>query len=588
MKVIAAFCAVVLLLTACACGRPAAEPAAATAEVLTEKKTTEAATAEPLTETSYDFRLAELPDIGSYSAGKVSCYYDAPLNDFRTSDEYGTIIPYLLHQTEVGDAPDVCDCGFMTTDGRIITGPIYDRVKQVEAGEQTFYRAEKKLQIPGGPHPVYREGMTDEEREAYWEWEEHSQTQVIENRVYQIISEDGSRCGSFHGDVDVFTDGSSGKSVIVNRGLSDGHGTFAVYDTDFRLIVDLSEPLREHLNGFSFFGADVTGIRLIGADDTGVAVAVVYYSPAEDGSSYESEYETKLYLTEGDAISATATFKGADVYDLFGNWVLCYNGIYDLNGVMRYAKPSFDDRLLYDSLTDAVYMTDAGKGLLRRMDRSGQWTERSVSPADSMNVESVKGDDGKIYLLVTGRMDDHDSVTVFDSALRQVDAVSFGEDAQTVGMVGYHNWSGFRYTVADGATRLYSVAGELLAEIPAEISNCSYYYNGIPLLEDGEGRSFLYLSERRSVIEVQRQTTANYCDVDYLDENVYTVSEYDDGYIDSLCSTAENVVITDDLQGFLAVTAGGKRYYAYVDGSTAYVRDASWNVLLKAYDNTLV
>ena len=74
----------------------------------------------------------------------------------------------------------------------------------------------------------------------------------------------------------------------------------------------------------------------------------------------------------------------------------------------------------------------------------------------------------------------------------------------------------------------------------------------------------------------------------YLDENVFTVSEYDGKRVKSLCRTAGNVMLTDDLQGFLAVTAGGKRYYAYVDGCTAYVRDEAWNVLLKTYDNTYV
>ena len=581
-KLIALLTAFTLLLVCSCAAQNEPETTETSAPAAIPATPTEAA----VTEISYDFRLEELPDIGAYSHSEPKYYYGAPLNDFRTSDEYGTVIPYLLRETEVGDAPDVCNCGFMTTDGRIITGPVYDRVEQVTAGEQTFYLAEKKLLNTGNRAPDYRADMTDEEREAWGEEWKQARDQVIKNRVIQLISEDGSRCGSFHSNAYVYTDKHSGKSVIVNSGMSDGHKTLTVYDTDFRQIIDLSEPLREYLDTFSSYGADATGVRLIGADDTGLAVLVVYDQP--DASSDSSSLVNKLYLTEGGTISATVTFETADVYSLFGDWVVCHDGVYDLNGVKRYAIPSFNDSLLHDPLTDAVYMTDTGKGLLRRMDRSGQWTEKSVAPADSMDVESVKSDDGKVYLLVTGRTDDQKSVTVFDSALRQVNSIPYNEDAQTTSVVNYSSHDGFCYTVADGVTRLYGWTGALLAEIPAEISSCSYYSHDVPLLEDGEGRSFLYLSERRSVIEVPRQTTGNYCDVDYLDENVFTVTEYDNGRINSLYSPAENALITDDLQGFLAVTAGGKHYYAYVDGSTAYVRDASWNVLLKAYDNTFV
>ena len=575
MKIIAIFCVLALLLTVCACGRPAEEPATEPPAATP----TDAVTRETPTEMNYEFRLEKLPDIGSYSAGTISYYYDAPLNEFRTSGEYGTVIPYLLRETEVGDAPDVCNCGFMTTDGRIITGPVYDRIEQVTAGEQTFYRAERKLLNTGDRVSDYRDGMTDEEYEAWSEEYNRAELQVIENRVCQLISEDGSRCGSFCGNASVYTDECTGKSVIVNNGWSDGHMTYAVYDTDFHQIIDLSETLREYLDMISFFGADANGIYLVGADDTGLAVEAAYYDDDESGGG---RLRSKLYLTEGSTVSAVLSLDD-NIYNVFGDWIVTYGGIYDMDGKLRYAGS-----YTYDPLTDAIYGTDPEKGMLRRMDRSGQWTEKSVAPADSMNVESVKSDDGKVCLLVTGWTGDQSSVTVFDSALRQVDSIPYDADAQTTSVVNYSSRDGFYYTVADGVTRLYSWAGELLAEIPAEISSCSYYSHDVPLLEDGEGRSFLYLSDRRSVIEVLRQTTAIYCDVEYLDENVYTVSEYDDGYINSLCGTADNMLITDDLQGFLAVTVGGKHYYAYVDGSTAYVRDAAWNVLLKAYDNTFV
>ena len=129
-------------------GDAATEPASETAPSETEPT----APTEP-----FFFELAELPDIGSYAKTEKTAYFfkDGPHDVFETRDDYGGIVPYFTDvqlyrevpsyswenpetgETEVNIVEHRTEeymfrFGFATTDGRIITGGIYDSIYEVQ------------------------------------------------------------------------------------------------------------------------------------------------------------------------------------------------------------------------------------------------------------------------------------------------------------------------------------------------------------------------------------------------------------------------------------------------------------------------
>jgi hypothetical protein len=67
----------------------------------------------------------------------VSYFYDSALNEFTPADNYGTLVPYIggemaVHYYEESDSTYTNYLyGLCTTDGRIVTGPIYRSIYQV-------------------------------------------------------------------------------------------------------------------------------------------------------------------------------------------------------------------------------------------------------------------------------------------------------------------------------------------------------------------------------------------------------------------------------------------------------------------------
>ena len=89
-----------------------------------------------------EFTLAELPDIGEYKPKGSPTYFDTALTEFVPDDGYGTLVPYLDDMYEyyfdeetaaIRGKDEVVSVtpifGLCTSDGRIVTAPIYKSVE---------------------------------------------------------------------------------------------------------------------------------------------------------------------------------------------------------------------------------------------------------------------------------------------------------------------------------------------------------------------------------------------------------------------------------------------------------------------------
>ena len=119
--------------------------------------------------TQTGFSLESLPDIGEYAGVKPTYFYGEPLDEFRPSDEYGTLVPYC-----VGSSYGDNHYGFLSSDGRVITSPCYLELHPCTMydGSQSVYIAYLSTRYPKGVS-----------------WEEAK----LDLSSYAIISVDGSR-----------------------------------------------------------------------------------------------------------------------------------------------------------------------------------------------------------------------------------------------------------------------------------------------------------------------------------------------------------------------------------------------------------
>ena len=96
----------------------------------------------PTKKPTQEFTLAELPDIGEYKLKGSPTYFDTALTEFVPDDGYGTLAPYLGDMYEyyfdeetaaIRGKDEVVSVtpifGLCTSDGRIVTAPIYKSVE---------------------------------------------------------------------------------------------------------------------------------------------------------------------------------------------------------------------------------------------------------------------------------------------------------------------------------------------------------------------------------------------------------------------------------------------------------------------------
>ena len=578
MKIIAIFCVLALLLTVCACGRPAEEPATEPPAATPTEAVTEAAAM------NYDFRLEELPDIGDYSHTEPTYYYDAPLSEFRTSDAYGTIVPYMLKAEDLY-VDVIRRCGFMTADGAIITAPVYDDIELQSAGDESFYIARCKTLNLSPPRFDSGDDVpgTDTEQEARYEEYRAAVNDAWRNTEYQCISTDGSRClSSLGAAIRLFTDQQSGTSVIecqcldgLEHPVADDMLAFRLYDTQFRLLADFSDLAVTYRQGLEIVGADETGFALVG---------ILSDSP--------DEYKADVIYTEGDRITKTTTF---DFYveKAFCGWIVSNKSVYDPDGRKLLSVENDFDAMLADPCFEAVWYTDLASHRLIRLDQNGQQTEYDGVEGEQLRLYPGEADGKRFIVLEESNANWNDpcsSYTVFDGSLRPVYRLPYQKGTEIRVHTKAGTWDAQWFMIGrDGKTELRGLAGELLAELPYHVKDYYGYDDGAAILQADDGHVVLFSPADRSVKEtnITAAEEINFWQ-SFYGGSVLVLGEYDTYGNDGrqrLYNAATGQLILTGVDNFNCVWINGNLYCAVAVGDECRVYDGDLRLLLRIYDD---
>lgn len=561
------------LLTACSCAAKktdgtAEETAAASVSPASAELPSEADTAAADDGT---FHLSALPDIGSYSPKRPVYYYGEPLDEFRPSKDYGTLVPYVLNPESHSDY-EVERAGFMTADGKIITGPIYSGIDLRTGGGETFYYAQRKLLDPS-PERLDHSGlseMTDAEREAFYRRESAFIDRVEENSEVQLISTDGSRCRTFTGESpSLFTDPVSGMTLIQSgkqseewRGL---YGTYRIYGTDLNLLADFTYLLEDYPQG----------LTLIGADETGYALAAEVWDYAT------GDIDDYVLLFEGTKLMTTAALEHGYPEGVFSDWIVGTRNLYDFSG-----RPVLSDsvsNVLYAPSEDCCFAADKDGGKLIRIDRDGSRKEIKTPWGSGIYLQ-MGHSGGKDFLLLQGA----GLFSVFDTSLREVFTSPFFSD----GSVDFSSSRGyyardFGDDVAllrhGNTTDIYSLTGELLQEIENETTYCEFFADGYAVLTHEDGSRFLFSRDAR---EIRELTGGRGCWPRFADGNVVEFYESTEDYefVYSLVDSRTGETLYDDVGGFKSVRVNGRTFYSFVRNDISYVFDENMRSIAEIYD----
>ena len=573
MRGLALFCVLALLLTVCACGRPAEPatdlPAATPAEAL-----------EAPADVSYEFRLEELPDIGAVAAEKVSYYYGAPLDDFRESDGYGTVVPYVLKPEDLGDALQY-RYGFMTGDGAIITAPVYDSVELKSAGDESFYIAQHKRLNLSPRRFDFSEtfSMTDAEREAWNQAYDDARNDVRRNIAYQCISTDGSRCLTSRGaPIRLFTDRASGRSVIECRCGNEFEYTapedmlsYRLYDTQFRLLADFSGLAAEYRVRMEIIGADATGFTL-----------------SATRLDEENNSVCEVVFTEGDRITKTVMLDGYPEA-VYGNYIIDSNSVYDLDGRELASVYLDQNDLLADPRSGAVYYTDHASRRLIRLEQTGQRTE--YDELDGGRMRLYRGEaDGKNCVILEesyGSWEEHYSLfTVFDESLRPLYRQSFELGAELFACTESDTeLLRLFMIVKDGKTELRGLTGELLTELPYAVDSFSSFNDGDAVLHTADGHIAVFSLADRSVTETGITAPETMSDLFFLGGDLLLLRNMKGDYKSALYNAATGQLIRDGVDDYICVEIEGKPYCAVAAGEVCCVYDGDLRLLMRMYDD---
>lgn len=579
-------CAAILAaLLLCACGRTeeaatetTAEPA--TAPPVTDAPTTEAP--EPETVISYDFHLEKLPDIGTYKAKKNDCFYDAPLKEFRTSDGYGTLIPYRLSgkETAVGQLDR---WGFMTADGKIVTDSIYESISEIDLNGSTVYCAKKKV-FAGDPVTI-PDWETDPEgaQAAY----ERAGEYYDQNLSYQLITADGSRCLTVPSNPTGFSYTATGVSMICcakyrNSGeyFPDGCVSFLVYDADLNLTADLTEDLQDC--GYSMiFAAD---------EDT---IVVRCQTHDEDIDNITS----RLLFFEDGELDRTLEFQEEYPYRIEGEFVVTSKRVCDGDGRTVYEYGDAQTEASCDPRNGCLFLYNASKGELFKTDRRGSVLARAqtdiLDRADLTRFDTGSGS----YYVVPRSSDgaNRNGYRVYDGDLHQVCDVG-GEAVKNDFCCAYDTGAPGVFLVADaGRTKILDITGNTVASVP-------FVYTGYEINYDRAGKDLVYLfrsNERCAVFSAEDRSVRvipgvrdtpeypYYFSMNYLVRSeAFREQDFEWRYVVLDCATGKRLL--DDLTAFHAHHVNGKTWYNYIRNDTLYVCDEDLNVIAALYDDLFV
>ncbi|MBQ6118343.1 MAG: hypothetical protein IJK98_03840 [Clostridia bacterium] len=554
---------------------PTNAPPAATA---TEATATEAA--DPVS-----FRLEKLPDIGTYQPKKAEYFYGAPLREFRASDDYGALLPYSLggNPAEYGSLGRY---GFMTTDGKIVTGPIYESVYGEDFGGKTVYIATSKVLDES---PVMNRNEEDEEgaSAAYQKtvdyYDQHARC--------QLISADGSRYLSQPSEWRWFTDDDSGLTLFWTSAYEETEtpGTYhcvslRLYDTDLNLAAELGPQLR------AFQHAEVCAIE----KDRVVIRAVRYEEP-------DYTADTDLLFFRDGQLERTLALGGDFPYRVAGGLILCEKRLCDEYGNTVYSLGESHSDTAYDPDGECFYVFHTSQGKLVKLDREGRVTATAeTQPSTSYLNVSLHESDGKTYAVIPHSRDyeNTDGYVVYDADLREICTIGGEGTEKTNFCEEYGDGPGLFLVASDGKTEILDITGKVLASVPFVYEGYNLNYAGdrqLIYLYREHTRCAVYSTADHSVVSVPfHGETISYPDyfsrklVAYT-ENIKTngtLEENDWRYVIWDMTTGERLL--ENLSSFNAVTVNGKTYFNYLKNDVSYVCDEDLRVIAALYDGLFV
>lgn len=394
------------------------------------------------------FLLEDLPDIGSYkSKAAPESYYDAPLKAFKASAGYGAIIPYQL-------ASDVYikAFGFMTTDGKIITAPIYSSVSTVSSGDAVVFLAKCRTQYftPG------KKRVAPEERDYQGEANE-----VEETMSYQLISGDGKKLVSLPAGMTPysFSDPGTGETIIyASKTKQNGDVSFETvrfYD----LALDPLSALGEYQTGADKYCA------VIAKDDNGLWLFENSFYQG-DGTKREQRVlcyrngrlQRSIEVENEDTISAVAgelLIGAGHLYTMSGKEILSY----------------YWGKYVCDAQTNCCFAIDSNLEKLVKI-KNGK-IEKSVVLPETEWIQLDKAVyEGKTCLLVRCESEDDSSEnTLYDMDLNVLnslpDACGFVRTVRFADWLDDYEYGPVLYywTSGNGKAELHSLMGKLLVSL---------------------------------------------------------------------------------------------------------------------------
>lgn len=420
------------------------------------------------------FRLNELPDIGEYRRVRSNYYYGEPLNSFRASEDYGTVIPYCrMYSMNYISAPGsemygqktgAIKYGFMTTDGRIITAPVYENLRQYAVDGKYLYVAE-----------AY-ETFTTDSGDEYPEIE----------RPADIINTSGSRfCKAYVSEY---------PSMISDLPLLAEHASPCDFSDDSQntLYVDFdAKPILKHLSE-NDGGYHQINERILYFDED-IAVLDAELKKSDDSSSYTQPSKHKIQVFDrNENLQSSFIIENADSVTSCGkDHVLTSDGhIYDTTGNPVCTLPdtirNYSSKEYYNGF---LYLLDGSTGTLRKVSLNG--TVKDTLPDSRLSDHKlIKVFDGTRFCFFAHPVfltdPNNDSVVVLDEDLRELYSVPVPDENQ-FGLINRNLSSesfGFFITSSDH-TDFYDFSGNIIASCAFQI-NWAHLDNTDSVLAHGE------------------------------------------------------------------------------------------------------
>lgn len=578
LKRILFFAAILSALLLCACGR--------TEGPETTVPDTTANTPAPETVISYDFRLKELPDIGEYKNKAASCFYDAPLQEFRTSDDYGTLIPYQRADRGM-DMGSIGSYGFMTADGKVVTDTVYNSIWQWETDGGTVFFAESKV-LDESPAKIDWDADPDGAEAAYADTEDY----YYDNIRYLLVTSKGDKALTLTTRPNYYTDSDTGFSLFYCATYESGDDmmpvgckSFVLYDADLTLLADVS--------------AYVTGYQyawLCGVEENGFVICAENY--ASDGRRGE---QVLLFFKDG-SFDHSLDMSGETVFRSVGGAVISENRICDAYGsTVCDLGESYSDTA-YDPDEDCFYVFYARQGKLVKLDREGRVTAMAeTQPSTSYLSVSLYRSDGKTYVVIphSRNYENTDGFIVYDGDLHEICTIGGNGTEKTDFCFEQYGGLGVFLAAADGKSEILDITGKVLTSVPFVYEGYNLNYAGgdkqlIYLYRDNT-RCAVYSAADHSVVSIPfHGETISYPDYFSRKLAVYTENvksngaygEYDWRYVIWDITTGKRLL--ENLSSFNAITVNGTTYFNYLKNDVVYVCDENLNVIAELYDDLFV